>query len=139
MDKHASGSFYLYPDANMPTAAAVGTGFSPYCILSNGGAAFSGSRADTVSNSTCVASAASVLYSVDCHEGSPTDGFVPITANNTYYLDSGAYALTCGKSVWTLAEAQARGLDVGSTWSPTPGTAGLLALVTNFVTAELMP
>jgi hypothetical protein len=95
-DKHFNGNLYLYPDANMPTAREAGgplrTGFSPYCYLGNGGAAFPANVRDTWVNETCFASAGGSLYSSDCSPASPLDGNLPLIANNSLFLDTGACA-----------------------------------------------
>jgi hypothetical protein len=132
-DKKFVGNFYLYPDANEPTAA-LGTGFSPYCYLANGVADFDAARQDSWVNETCVAGGAGALYSMDsCDPAAPHAGRIPVLANNTLYLDSGAYALTCGAATWTLAEANALGVDVGTIVMPSPNSVDVLWLATVFV------
>jgi hypothetical protein len=143
-DKKFVGNFYLYPDANMPTAAAgaplqAATGFSPFCYLANGVADFAAARQDSWVNETCIASSPGALYSTDsCDPSAPHAGRIPVLANNTLFLDTGAYELKCGDATWTLAEANALGVDVGTTVAQTPDSAAVLALAAAFVRAELM-
>lgn len=126
----------------MPTAAAAlgaATGFSPYCYLANGVSDFAPARQDSWVNETCVASGPSALYSTDsCNPAAPHSGRIPALANNSLYFDAGAYELQCGAATWTLAEANALGVDVGTTVAQTPATAALLALAADFVAANVM-
>lgn len=143
-NKTFRGNLWVYPDANMPTATAGApalprTGFSPYCYDSQGGADLPASMRDSWTNETCVAASAGALYDFGgCSPSSPANGFVPVLANNTLLLDSGAYSLSCGGKQWGLAQAQAAGLDVGSTSGPSPPSAGVLALAQAFVSSVLM-
>lgn len=148
------GNFWLYPDANMPTVAAAAgegavattrrpgaphTGFSPYCYDSQGGATLPASARDSWTGETCLAASPGAIYDFGgCSPSSPANGYVPALANNTLLLDSGAYVLSCGGKQWSLAQAQAAGLDVGSTSGPAPPSAGALALATQFVHSQLM-
>ena len=121
----------------MPTGPAA-TGFSPYCYGSAGEAPFSGSIRDSFVNETCVVMSPGALYSFHCDATAPQNGYVPVLASNTIYIDAGAYVLNCGGNAWTLAQAQANGFDVGTTVLPSPSTADLLALVTAFVESNLL-
>jgi len=90
-------------------------------------------------NETCVAGGAGALSSMNsCDPAAPHAGRIPVLANNTLYLNTGAYALACGAATWTLAEANALGVDVGTTVAQTPDTAAVLAIVAAFVREELM-
>lgn len=56
-------------------------------------------------------------------------GNIPDLAGNTYLSLDGGYTLHCGSSdSWTLAEAQAVGVDVGSTAGLAPSVEALVAL-----------
>jgi hypothetical protein len=41
---------------------------------------------------------------------------MPLTYNNTFWVN-GTLTVNCGSTHWTLAEAQAKGIDIGSTAS----------------------
>jgi hypothetical protein len=104
---------------------------SPYCYSSAGTSKLPAYLRDAWVNCTCIASTASAIYNIDCDPSTPQDGVVPVLANNTFLIDSGEYQLQCG-STWDLAQAQANGLDVGSTVSVTPSTMQILSLVNTF-------
>lgn len=56
-------------------------------------------------------------------------GNIPDLARNTYLSVDGGYSLHCGSSdVWTLPQAQAVGVDVGSSASVVPTVDALVAL-----------
>ena len=55
------------------------------------------------------------------------DGHLLRLAGNTWSSDAGNYSLKCGKEAWSLADAQARGVDVGSRVVPTPAVADVIA------------
>ncbi len=138
-DKHFIGNFYLYPDASMPTSGlASRTGFSPYCYGSAGEAAFGPGLRDSWVNETCVAGTMGAVYQLSCDSSAPQNGYVPVLANNTFYLDAGSYSFTACGATWDLPTAQAHGFDVGTTVLATPNTAGILALAQAFVAANLM-
>ena len=136
------GNFWLYPDADMPTAGAPAlprTGFSPYCYDSQGGATLPASARDSWTGETCLVSSPGAIYDFGgCSPSAPANGYVPVLANNTILIDAGSYVLSCGGKQWSLAQAQAAGLDVGSTSGPAPPSAGALALATQFVHSQLM-
>ena len=114
------------------------TGFSPYCYGGAGGSTFSPSRRDSWVNETCIAGSPGAVYHTDCDASTPLDGLLPLLANNTLLLDAGDYTLQCGSAAWTLAEAQARGVDVGTVVGAAPDAAGVLALATAFVRSYLI-
>ena len=87
-------------------------------------------------NNTCVAAAASSLYSLDCDPNHVDNGYVPLLANNTYLLDSGDYSFPCSGAHWSLATANANGVDLGTRTGPSPATAALLAMAMAFVDAQ---
>lgn len=102
-------------------------------------AQFAPARQDVWVNETCFAGAPGSLYSTDsCDPANPHTGTLPVLANNTLYLDSGAYEMKCGGATWTLAEANAQGVDVGTTVSPSPNTTAILAIAMAFVRSNLM-
>ena len=143
--KRGHSNFYLYPDAQEPTASSpaggalprIKTGFSPYCYGSAGSATLPARLRDASTNCTCVAGSAPVLYSLDCDASHVDNGYVPVLANNSYFLDSGDYAFPCGSARWNLTTAQANGVDLGTVVAPSPGTQQLLALMAAFVETQL--
>ena len=122
----------------MPTVARLSTGFSPYCYLGNGNSALPPAMRDSWVNATCIASAGASLYSTGCSAATPDDGNLPVLANNSLFLDAGEYVLNCGGQQWSLAQAQAKGVDVGTVVGVTPDTAGLLGMVADFMKRNLM-
>lgn len=60
-----------------------------------------------------------------CHPSTPNDGNIPLLSSNTFATGDGQYALNCGGSTWTLAQAQAAGVDTGSVMAPVPTNAQL--------------
>ena len=133
---------YIYPDAQEPTLSGgrppvLKTGFSPYCYGSAGSAVLPAHLRDSSTNCTCVAAAPASLYNLDCDPAHLENGYVPVLANNTYLLDSGQYVFPCSSARWDLATAQANGVDVGTTSSPSPNAEGLLAIITAFLETQL--
>lgn len=95
------------------------------CVMSYGEEATA--FPDTWRNNTCTTAKASFFSLSGCNDAAPLNGTLPRLAGNTWAADSGNYSLKCGKSSWTLAEAQARGVDVGSVVVPSPSTADVIA------------
>jgi hypothetical protein len=80
-------------------------------------------------NNTCIVQSSAKAFDFNaCHPGTPTDGNIPLLSSNTYLSGEGSYSLKCGGSTWMLAQAQAAGVDVGSTIGPLPALADLVAL-----------
>ena len=141
-NKRGHSNFYLYPDAQEPTVSALRpsrlkTGFSPYCYGSAGSATLPARLRDASTNCTCVAAAPSALYSLDCDASHVDNGYVPVLANNSYLLDTGAYSFPCNGAHWDLPTAQANGVDIGTVSGPSPGTADLLAMMAAFIDSQL--
>ena len=139
-NKRGHTNFYLYPDAQEPTVAGparLKTGFSPYCYGSAGSATLPARLRDASTNCTCIAAAPTALYSLDCDPSHVDNGYVPVLANNTYLIDSGAYSFPCNGQHWDLATAQQNGVDLGTRSGPSPSTAELLALMAAFVETQL--
>ena len=141
-DKHFHTNFYIYPDASEPTLSStqspnLKTGFSPYCYGSAGSAVIDAPRRDSSINCTCIASSPSALYSLDCDPNHIDNGYVPLLANNTFYIDSGSYSFPCSGQHWDLPTAQSHGVDIGTSFSSSPSTDELIALATAFVNTQL--
>ena len=87
--------------------------------------------AEVWQNNTCIAtSAASFFRWPSCNSSAPLAGGVPNPlGGNRYFSANASYEMRCGGEVWTLGEAQGRGLDVGSSVQPLPTTGELLAMM----------
>jgi len=90
----------------------------------------SAATADSWTNNSCIAaSAASFFRLLSCNASAPLDGSIPAPlGGNRYFSPGAAYELRCGAAVWGLADAQARGVDVGSTLHALPTTDELLEM-----------
>jgi hypothetical protein len=147
--KRSAGNAYIYADytpaavalANLGgmgagAAAAleakyggrVGNGWGT-CAMAYGTASFQPPLADTWEGNTCIVAASAHIFDFNgCHPATPNDGNIPALTGNTYATGDGAYALKCGGETWTLAQAQAAGVDVGSSLVPVPSNDAILAL-----------
>jgi len=97
------------------------------CIMSYGTQKMPLNLTDVWASNTCSTSRAAFFAVEACDPASPFDGELLRLANNTWSSETGAYALRCGKTSWTLAAAQALGVDVGSVVVPVPATADVIA------------
>lgn len=88
-----------------------------------------GALSDVWSNNTCITQGVgkSQMDSNSCNPDDPTDGSVPLFSANKYANPESNYSFHCGKSMWSLAEAQAHGVNVGSVIIPLPSTADIIA------------
>ena len=134
--KHYGGNMYLFPEANEP---GLGNG-NPYCYGGAGGSQLPARLRDVWVNETCYTASAGggSLYSIDCNPNSVDDGQAPLLAGNALFTADGGYTLKCGGSAWDLAQAQAHGLDVGSTVATVPDTPTVLAAAAAFVRDVLL-
>ena len=82
-------------------------------------------------NNTCIASDSAHFFRFNsCNASNPLDGSIPVPlSGNRYYSQNATYALRCGGALWALPDAQARGLDVGSSLHALPTTAELVAML----------
>ena len=87
--------------------------------------------AEIWTNNSCIASSAAFFFRwPSCNSSNPLDGGIPYPlSSNRYYTPNATYELRCGDATWGLPEAQARGLDVGSSLHALPTTGELLALL----------
>lgn len=133
------GSLYIYPDANNAPEVGLGSGSSPFCYNNLDSYAFPPSRQDTWTNNTCfVMTPAGQESQSSCDPLNPLK-MLPFMADNRFFFDSGNYTLHCGPNVsWTWAQAQAVGVDVGSTSAASPSVASILATAEAFVQDNLM-
>jgi hypothetical protein len=87
--------------------------------------------ADAWVDNACIAAApASFFRFFACNASAPLGGSIPAPlGGNRYFSPGAAYELRCGAAVWGLADAQARGVDVGSSLHALPTTADLLVML----------
>lgn len=135
--KIATGNVYVYPDApRIPppplahkyyrseeayTAAAlhVESFFTePYCANSDGQALGDSGWGDVWSNNTCVMYGASMYNFGTCDAANPQPGLlIPTISGNRFYSAANSYQFSCGGKTLTLSQAQAVGVDIGSSVS----------------------
>ena len=69
------------------------------------------------------------LRRYECNATHPLDGTIPFPmASNTYLSPNADYRMHCRDTTWTLAQAQALGVDVGSTVGALPTVDALVAM-----------
>ena len=87
--------------------------------------------AEVWANNTCIASDPAHFFRFEsCNATDPLDGGIPVPlAGNRYFSPNASYALRCGGALWALPDAQARGVDAGSTLHALPTTAELHAML----------
>lgn len=135
-EKHSSENVLAYVDYTPALAASRLVGWSgiepkpPMCagvVTSYPSVA----TADSWVNNTCIASdSASFFRFFSCNASAPLNGGIPTPlGGNAYYSTNATYELRCGAATWALAEAQARGVDVGSTVRALPTTDELLGMM----------
>ena len=131
-NKTSFGNYYLYSDYS-PQRLASSAGIDDEngwnaCAMSYGTAALPEDLVDVWQGNTCICAQGSRFFSFDgCNEAAPLDGNSPLFSNNVYSSDDGTYSMTCGKATWSLSEAQAHGVDVGSVLVPVPSTDEVVA------------
>lgn len=81
-------------------------------------------------NNTCIAASHSNFFTwYECNASAPTDGTIPFPMlNNVYYSSDGGYQMNCKSTIWNLTEAQAVGVDVGSSTFLLPTAEELTAM-----------
>ena len=86
--------------------------------------------ADQFRDNTCIASSSSHFFDwySPCNTTKPTDGSMWLMSSNIYRSADGGYQNRCDKESWSLAQAQALGVDVGSVNTTLPSTDELVAL-----------
>ena len=129
-NKSSSGNWFIYSDVAPVTASGrhspLKNGWNS-CAMSYG--AWAGSLPDHWFNNTCITSSVGKAQydGNSCNAAAPTDGAAPIFSNNSYANPASGFQFNCGKASWTLAEAQAQGVEVGSRVIPLPSTADIIA------------
>lgn len=132
--KQTYNNYFLYSDFAPARLADLAAGKEPTqgwnaCAMSYGTKKIPSSLADVWASNTCITSSGGAFFSFNgCDSATPNDGGIPLLSNNTYASDDGKYELHCGSQTWTLAQAQAAGVDVGSTMAAVPTTAEVIAV-----------
>ena len=146
-NKTSIGNYFVYSDASplaVAQAAAASAGrsvrelrASPHgpplengwnsCIMSYATQVMPMNLTDFWSNNTCTTVKAAFFAINTCTPSAPFNGELLRLSDNTWSSDAGNYSLRCGKTAWTLEQAQALGVDVGSTVVPSPATADIIA------------
>lgn len=98
------------------------------CVMSYATQAMPTDLTDVWANNTCITKDARAFFAFNsCHKATPLDGSIPLFSNNKWAADTGNWTMACDKTEWTLAEAQALGVDVGSVVIAVPTTAEIIA------------
>ena len=86
-------------------------------------------------NNSCIATDPSHFYRFgSCNASNPLDGSIPMPlGSNRLDSPNATYQLRCGSATWGLEDAQARGVDVGSTLHVLPTTDELLAMLSEIL------
>ena len=81
-------------------------------------------------NNTCIASSPDQFFDFyECNASSPLDGAIPYPMKgNQYFSATGDYRLHCRSTVWNFSQANALGIDIGSTVSTLPSLEQLVAM-----------
>ena len=79
---------------------------------------------------TCIAGDPSHFFTwYECNATHPRDGTIPFPLrDNTYLSATGGYAMDCHGERWNLTQAQAMGVDEGSTTGPLPTAGEVVAM-----------
>lgn len=94
---------------------SLGNGWG-VCAMAYGTWSFPPEYRDTWQGNVCMCSSGAKFFDFNsCHPQTPADGNIPTLSGNTYASDDGVYALKCADATWTLAAAQAHGVDAAST------------------------
>ena len=131
--KSSFSNYFLYSDYAPQKLAAVGEGNGEgngwnACSMSYGTQKLPTNLTDVWQGNTCICGKGSSFFSFNgCDAAAPLDGNAPLFSDNTYASDDNTYVMKCGASTWTLAQAQAMGVDVGSTLVPVPSTDAIIA------------
>lgn len=135
-NKTSVGNYFVYADAApiaqlrrplaSPGGPSLGQGWNA-CVMSYGTHALPANLTDVWSQNTCLTANAAFFAFNDCDASAPLGGSIPLFSGNTWATDAGTWEMACGKTKWTLAEAQALGVDVGSSVVPMPSTAEIIA------------
>jgi hypothetical protein len=99
------------------------------CMLASAPFAASGLQ-DQWWNNTCIASSSGSFFKWEsCNSSAPLDGTIPFPIKtNRYFSSDGGYVMRCNADAWNFTEAQALGLDLGSTVATLPSLEELVAM-----------
>jgi hypothetical protein len=133
-NKTSVGNYFLYSDYSPRALAATaagelteGNGWNA-CAMSYGTNALPTDLADVWTGNTCICASSSRFFDFNgCNDKAPLDGNSPLFSKNVYASDDNNYQMKCGAQTWSLAQAQALGVDVGSVLVPVPSTAAIIA------------
>ena len=109
-----------------PGGPPLGSGWNA-CVMSYGTHTMPTDLTDVWRNNTCLTANAAFFAFNSCDENAPLNGTIPLFSGNTWATDAGSYEMSCGKAKWSLAQAQALGVDTGSIVIPMPSTADIVA------------
>ena len=141
-NKHFINNSFVYVDYTPATSPAgralggpprVGNGYSS-CASSIASYPWRAAGLDGLQeqwwNNTCIASSPDKFFDwYECNSTHPLDGTIPFPMQrNTYLSPTADYRMHCRDTTWTLAEAQAAGVDVGSTAGALPTVDELVAM-----------
>ena len=103
-----------------PHGPELGNGWNA-CVMSYGTQTLPHDLIDVWSSNTCITKDSGAFFAFNsCNARAPLNGTIPLFWNNTYASDDGNWTMNCGKTSWTLDEAQALGVEIGSTVIPVP-------------------
>jgi len=99
-----------------------------HCSEANGALSALGLQ-DQWWNNTCIASSGANFFKFNtCNDSAPLNGVIPFPIKTNRFFSNSSYALHCNASLWNISEAQARGIDLGSTLSSLPTVSELVAM-----------
>lgn len=81
-------------------------------------------------NNTCIASSSDQFFNFyECNATAPLDGTIPFPMKgNQYYSSTGDYSMHCRSATWNFSQANALGIDLGSSVSTLPSLQELVAM-----------
>lgn len=81
-------------------------------------------------NNSCIASSPDQFFNwYECNVTAPLDGTIPYPMKgNAYYSQTGDYRMHCRGTTWNFTQAQALGIDLGSTIHTLPTVDELVAM-----------
>jgi hypothetical protein len=146
-NKTSIGNYFIYSDVSplaVAQAAAAAAGrpvrelrSSPHgpplgngwntCVMSYSTQVMPMNLTDLWMGNTCITASAKFFEISTCTPSAPLNGQLLRLSDNTWSSDAGNYSLRCGQTTWTLAQAQALGVDVGSKVVPSPSTSDIIA------------
>lgn len=144
-NKHNVGNVFVYVDYT-PVSYARALGLEPavegragYSVCATSIASYAWRTAgldgqqEQWQGNTCIASSHTSFFNwYECNSTHPLDGTIPFPmSGNTYMSSDAGYEMRCRDTTWTLAQAQALGVDAGSTTAVLPTVDELVAMAHN--------